>query len=328
MTSSLFRRRGATALVVAASLALTACANSNDSTGDSNASGDNCGTVNMAINPWVGYEANAAVVGYLLNDQLGCEVVDKNLKEQVSWEGFSNGTVDVIIENWGHDDLAKKYIDEQGDAVDYGPTGNEGIIGWYVPQWMADEHPDITDWKNLNKYADLFKTSESGDQGQLLDGDPSYVTNDENLVANLDLNYKVVYAGSEAAEIKALEVASEQKTPLLFYFYTPQWALANFPVAHIDLPPYTKGCDVPAADVACDYPPYTLNKIVSTTFDESGGDAATVIKNFSWTNDDQNAVAEMITNQGMTDDEAAKEWVDANPDIWQPWFDGTSVTFN
>ena len=87
--------------------------------------------------------------------------------------------------------------------MDAGLTGNDGVIGWYVPPWMAEKYPDITDWKNLNKYADLFKTSESGDLGQLLDGDPSFVTNDEALVKNLDLNFKVVYAGSEAALIQA-----------------------------------------------------------------------------------------------------------------------------
>ncbi len=64
---------------------------------------------------------------------------------------------------------------------------------------MAEKYPDITDWNNLNKYADLFKTSESGGKGQVLDGDPSYVTNDEALVKTLDLDYKVVYSGSEAA---------------------------------------------------------------------------------------------------------------------------------
>ena len=66
---------------------------------------------------------------------------------------------------------------------------------------MANKYPDITDWKNLNKYAAMFKTSESGDKGQFLDGDPSFVTNDAALVKNLNLNYKVVYAGSEAALI-------------------------------------------------------------------------------------------------------------------------------
>ena len=88
---------------------------------------------------------------------------------------------------------------------------------------MADKYPDITDWKNLNKYADMFKTSESGGKGQLLDGDPSYVTNDEALVKNLDLNYQVVVGGSEAALLQSFRSAEKNKTPLLAYFYTPQW---------------------------------------------------------------------------------------------------------
>ena len=130
------------------------------------------GTVNIAINPWVGYEANAAVVAHILEKELGYTVEKKDLKEDVSWQGFETGEVDVIIENWGHPELEKKYIDEDKVAQDAGDTGNIGIIGWYVPKWLADEHPDITDYKNLNKYADLFKTSESGDQGQFLGSDP------------------------------------------------------------------------------------------------------------------------------------------------------------
>ena len=78
---------------------------------------------------------------------------------------------------------------------------------------MAEKYPDITDWKNLNKYADMFKTSESGGKGQLLDGDPSYVTNDEALVKNLDLNYKVVVGGSEAALIAELPDRGEEQDP-------------------------------------------------------------------------------------------------------------------
>ena len=99
---------------------------------------------------------------------------------------MASGSIDTIVENWGHPDLVKKYIDEQKTVVDAGPTGSKGIIGWYVPPWMAKKYPDITNWKNLNKYASLFKTSESGGKGQLLDGDPSYVTNDEALVKNLE----------------------------------------------------------------------------------------------------------------------------------------------
>ena len=66
----------------------------------------------------------------------------------------------------------------------------------------------------------MFKTSESGGKGQLLDGDPSYVTNDEALVKNLHLNYKVVVGGSEAALIQSFRTAEKNKTPLLAYFYS------------------------------------------------------------------------------------------------------------
>ena len=192
-------------------LALTACGGDIPSTPPASAAP--CGTVNIAVNPWVGYEANAAVVAYVLKNRLGCTVELKNLTEEVSWQGFGTGTVDVVLENWGHDDLKKKYIDDQKVAVRAGATGNKGIIGWYVPPWMATQYPDITDWKNLNKYADMFKTSESGGKGQLLDGDPSFVTNDEALVKNLKLNFKVVYAGSETALIEAFRTAEEQKKP-------------------------------------------------------------------------------------------------------------------
>src|SRR3954468_8156249 len=89
----------------------------------------NCGKLNMAVNPWVGYEASAHVVGYVAKTKLGCKVTYKDLKEEVSGQGFGSGTVDVVIENWGHPDLVKKYIDGNKTAEDFGPNGNIGVIG-------------------------------------------------------------------------------------------------------------------------------------------------------------------------------------------------------
>jgi glycine betaine/proline transport system substrate-binding protein len=306
-------------LVTAVALALSGCGSKIQKNNSSGTSGKACGAVNLAVNPWVGYEADAAVVGYLAKTKLGCSVTEKNLTEEVSWQGFATGSVDVILENWGHDDLKKTYIDQQKVAVEGGETGNKGIIGWYIPPWMAEKYPDITDWHNLNKYADLFKTSESGGKGQFLDGDPSYVTNDEALVNNLQLNFKVVYAGSETALIQAFRTAEQQKKPLIGYFYEPQWFLTEVKLVHVSLPPYTPGCDADKQKVACDYQPYDLDKIVSKKFADSGSPAATLVKNFKWTNDDQNTVATDIAVNKMSHDAAAKKWVDAHASVWQPW---------
>jgi glycine betaine/proline transport system substrate-binding protein len=282
-----------------------------------------CGTVNLAVNAWVGYEADAAVVSYLARNRLGCTVNEKHIDEQVSWQGFSTGQVDAILENWGHEDLKKQYIASQHVAQEAGSTGNKGVIGWYVPPWMAKQYPDITDSGNLNKYASLFKTSESGGKGQLLDGDPSYVTNDAALVRNLHLDYKVVQGGSETALITSLRQAQAQKRPMLAYFYSPQWFLNEVPLVKIDLPRYTPGCDANPAKIACDYPAYDLDKIVSTRFAKSGSPAYTLVKNFHWTNADQNSVAKSIAVDKLSDDQAAKKWIDANPDKVAQWLAGT-----
>ncbi|WP_433253405.1 ABC transporter substrate-binding protein [Streptosporangium sp. CA-135522] len=298
---------------VAALLLLTACS------GEEKKLPPTGGTVKIAINGWAGYEASAAVLGRLLKQELGYEVQRVELNEAESWKGLEKGTVDVIVENWGREAEKKTFIEEKKVAVSAGRNGNRGVIGWYVPQWMADRYPDITDWRQLNKYAHLFKTEKSGNFGQVLDGDASYVTNDEALVRNLHLDYKVVYAGGEKALIRAARLATRRRAPLLMYFYEPQWLFTQIKMAKINLPPYAIGCDAEAAKIACDYPPYLLDKIVSRRFADNGGRAYELVRNFMWTNDQQNAVANDMTNNGLSADQAARKWIDANKIVWKDW---------
>jgi len=315
------RVRGLAALIAAGSLVVSGCGGGDIEDSAAPEGGADCGDFDMAINPWVGYEASAHVVGYVAATELGCNVEYKSLKEEVAWQGFGSGEVDVVIENWGHEDLKKKYIEEQGTAVRVGPNGNIGIIGWYVPPWLAEEHPDVTDWQNLNDYADEFETSESNGKGQLLDGDPSFVTNDEALVENLDLDYEVVVGGSEAALIEAFRSAQENKTPLLAYFYRPQWFFNEIELAHVELPAYTPGCDAVPSEVDCDYPPYRLNKVVATDFAESGSPAYDLVTSFKWTEEDQNVVSKYISEDGMEPDDAADKWIADNQGMVDVWLD-------
>jgi len=314
------RRLQLACVAAAIALGLSACGSGGIKNNTAGASGGkNCGDLRIAVNPWTGYASNAHVIGYVAKTKLGCNVTYPDVKEEVGWAGMASGSIDTIVENWGHPDLVKKYIDQQKSVVDAGPTGGKGIIGWYVPPWMAQKYPDITDWKNLNKYASLFKTSESGGKGQLLDGDPSYVTNDEALVKNLKLNYKVVVGGSEASLIQSFKSAEKNHTPLLAYFYEPQWFFSEMKLVHVNLPKYTPGCDSDPAKVACDYPEYTLNKLIAKKFADSGSPAVGLIKKFNWTNDDQNIVSTYIAKDGMSPEDAAKKWVDANPDKVKAW---------
>ena len=245
----------------------------------------------------------------------------KDLKEDVSWQGFGTGEVDVVIEDWGHPDLEKQYFEGSGDgsAEDFGPNGNIGIIGWYVPPWLAEENPDVLDWENLNEYADEFATSESGDKGQFLGADPSYVQFDEAIVSNLDLDFEVVFSGSEAATIEAFRRAEQNKEWLIGYFYEPQWFMLEVPLERVKLPEYEDGCQDVPAEVDCDYPETELKKIVSTEWADSGDSSVELVQNFEWTNDDQNLVAKYIAVDKMSPEDAAAKWIEDNPDKVEAW---------
>src|SRR5439155_11242652 len=109
------------------------------------------------------------------------------------------------------------------------------------------------------------------------------------------------------------------KTPLLAYFYTPMWFMSEIKLVKVNLPAYTPGCDADPAKVACDYPPYDLDKVVSKKFADSGSPAYDLVKKFNWTNADQEMVQKYIAVDKMSDEAAAKKWVDANPDKVNAW---------
>ncbi|MFN8195250.1 MAG: ABC transporter substrate-binding protein [Nocardioidaceae bacterium] len=321
------KNRGVRLAAVAAGalLAMTACGGGSVSdTTKSNeskaaAAGGECGEFNIIVNPWVGYTADAYVVGQVAADQLGCTVNYVDIKEGgPSYQALKSGDGDVILEEWSHAAELKKATDE-GYAEDLGSPGNVGIIGWYVPQWLADEHPDILDYNNLNKYAKDFATSESGGQGQFLGSDPTYTQYDEAIVKNLGLDFKVVFSGGETATVEAFKKAQENKEWLIGYFWEPQWVHAEVPMSRVKLPPYEPGCDSDPAKVACDYAETELKKIGRTEFMNSDSTAAALVQNFTWTNDDQNLVAKYITEDKMSPEDAAKKWVDANQDKIDAW---------
>jgi glycine betaine/proline transport system substrate-binding protein len=138
-------------------------------------------------------------------------------------------------------------------------------------------------------------------------------------VQNLNLNFKVVYAGSEPALIQAFRQAEKNHDWLIGYFYEPQWLFQDLKLEQVQLPPYKPGCDANFEQVDCEYPVYNLDKIASKEFMQEGSPVAKLVDNFKWTNEDQNTVAGYIAQQGMSPEAAAEKWVKDNPEMVQQW---------
>ncbi|MGW2208348.1 ABC transporter substrate-binding protein [Streptomyces sp. NPDC001781] len=276
-------------------------------------------SMTLSVQSWVGAQSNVAVAKYLLEHKMGYRVDTVQVDEIPAWDALSQGRVDALLEDWSHPEQEKRYVQEKKTVSAAGGLGVTGHIGWFVPTYFAKQHPDITNWKNLDKYAAQFRTAESGGKGQLMDGSPAYVTHDKALVKNLKLNYQVVFAGSEAAQITQIKQFAKEKKPFLTYWYTPQWLFKKVPMTEVQLPPYKEGCDTDAAKITCAYPKTPLRKFLNADFARSGGKGAEFLKKFQWTTEDQNEVSLMIAEQKLSPEEAAKRWVDAHPETWKRW---------
>jgi glycine betaine/proline transport system substrate-binding protein len=282
-----------------------------------------CGDWSVAMHAWVGYTASAQVLSDVAREKLGCTIEQITLDEgSVTYDAMEAGSVDVIIEDWGGGRW-QEWVD-RGAITEAGLNGNVGLIGMYVPQWMCDENPDITDGTKLNDYAELFQTPESGDKGAWLEGPPGYTTIGEKIIKAYDLNYEIINTGSEAALIEAFTKGNDEKTPVLGYFYEPQNFLAKVPLCRINFPA-SDWADPAEASGLTDYPETPLVKLASVKLMDSGSPFATLVQNFEWTNEDQNQVA-LDIESGMTPEEAAQKWIDANPEVVATWLEGTGAS--
>src|SRR2546422_6573082 len=240
-----FRRNWAVAAMVAVlAVVAAACSNVGTSTSGPASGGANPAnanvTIKIAVNDWVGSAANAGVAKDLL-EKLGYKVDLVKIDEFAQFPALARGQLDATLEVWpsGHGADYKKYIQGNAGVIDGGKLGVIGQIGWWPPTYMVQEHPELATWQGLKQNASPFATAETGTQGQLLDGDPSYVTFDGEIIKSLGLNYKVVYAGSEAAELTEVKQAFANHSPVLLYFWTPHWAQAKYDLTMVQLPQVT-----------------------------------------------------------------------------------------
>ena len=283
--------------------------------------------IKLAVNPWDGSAVNANVAKIVLESKLGTPTELVALDENASWVGLDAGDLDANLEIWpsGHAADRKTYIDEKKSVVDIGKLGPQAKIGWYVPSFVTDAHPELKTWEGFKKpdLAKLFATAETGDKGQFLMGDPSYVTYDEQIIKNLSLPLKFVVAGSEAALMTAIQQAETDQKPLLLQFWQPHWMPPNTKLTQVKLPDLTDACkaSLAAADgnYACDYPVDVLYKAANAKLQTKNKAAFDFLSKFTLTTDQQNEIAQKIESDGKTADVAAKEWVDANPDVVAAW---------
>lgn len=308
-------------------LLLAACGSASSASSNAAAASGPKPTITLVTNSWEGSAANNAVASYVISHDLHYPVKLVDLSEIPGLLATADGQVSAVMEVWGHYVHYQQLVVHEHKMINAGLEGPVGSIGWYVPTYLMKEHPSLATWQGVKKDWKLFVTPQSSPQGQFLDGSPSYVTNDAAIIKSLHMNYKVIYAGSEATQLAEIETDYAAKKLVIFYWYTPQYINHIYDFSEVQLPPFTQACaNLPASEIDCAYPPYYLYKVMNSNLPKQAPVVASFIKRFHWTSADQDTVAYDMAVKKMSGPAAAKAFVTSHASLVHSWLSGPFTT--
>jgi glycine betaine/proline transport system substrate-binding protein len=294
-------------------------------TGGDDTAGDSGGdkpTIVLVQNAWTASALNVEIAKQLIEENLGNSVEVTSIDENLMFAGLSSGELDAALEFWpsGLSEDEQAYFDD-GTVVEIGELGAIGRIGWYVPDYVLEEYPELATWEGFQdpEVAKAFASAETGDLGRFLGTDPSYSQADEAIIANLELPYQVVYSGSEAATIADLDSKVAAGEPIVMYWWAPTAAAGKYNLQKVELPEYTVGCRDDEAAIACDYPEDVLLKLASAGLAEKDPAVYAFLQKFTITTDDQVGMLPAAELDGVPVEDVAADWIAANEAIWSTW---------
>ena len=291
-------------------------------------------TIRIAESDWTGSLIDANLAKVIMEEHLGLKVKLVFADYTAQWSGLASGGLDAALEMWPSYslDTYQKFVKEKKVVEDIGPFGIVGKTGWFVPTYVikgdparsiAPMAPDLSSYKDLNKYKKLFSRPETGDMGMLIELGPSWKSGDPERAKNLGLEYKVVYAGAEGAWAAEIESAFAKGKPLLFYLWSPHWIAGRYDVTEITFPEYTDECygvnTTKPASYACAFPIEDTYSAVRSGFKEDHPKAYKFLKAMKLTNEMQQEMLVMIEVEKMKVDKAVRKWMDKHPDVWKSW---------
>jgi glycine betaine/proline transport system substrate-binding protein len=124
-----------------------------------------------------------------------------------------------------------------------------------------------------------------------------------------DLEDWTITASSDSAMTQELATAYENEDPIVVTGWTPHWKFAEYDLKFLDDPENVFG---EAEDI---------HTFVRDGLSDDMPEAYEVLDNFEWTEDDMNEVM-MEIQEGTDEEEAARNWIDANEDTVSEWTDG------
>ncbi len=288
---------------------------------------DSSDPIIIPIHNWSSQIVMSHVVGQIF-ESMGNNVEFVTTDSQAVYESVRLGDVTLELEVWeGAFGASFRAALEKGGLHDAGTHSAVTREDWWYPMWTKEACPGLPDWEALNACAKIFATPETGDAGRFLGGPVDWLKHDQERVDALGMNFTVVNAGSAAALWAEIGAAEKNKTPIVVFNWTPNFAEAVWPGEFVEFPTWVDGCDKdpsvgpnPDAVYDCGNPATGYLKIAAWDgMKENWPAAYNTLTQVSFTNPQIAEMAKLVDVEEMEPEDAATEWLKANKDTWSGW---------
>ena len=278
---------------------------------------------------WTGGVVTCRVAQYILENELDYKIKTVTMPSGPGvFEGTRSGDLDFACESWpSYNPAGDKYIKEfggDGSVAYLGETGIVGVSGYFVPRYVIEgdaargipaSAPNLKSYKDLNQYAHMFKSLESGDKGNLI-GCPvaAWLCDDQKRLDMLGVDFHAQALGSETAHWAEIQAKYKRGEPFLAYAWAPHWIHAALDLVEIELPAYDAD-KWPATTWDRDVTHFHGNPSMLTKHP----DAVAVLQKMNLTNDMQAGMIYEIDVKKRDVEEVVEEWMEANESVWRAW---------
>jgi glycine betaine/proline transport system substrate-binding protein len=271
----------------------------------------NCDTITFSDVGWTDITATTATTTVLL-EALGYATQTRILSVPVTYSALSTGDIDVFLGNWMptmEADIAPYREDGTVDVVRANLEGAKYTLA-------ANEHAaalGIESFDNIAAHADALDNRiygiEPGNDGNRLIID--MIADDAFGLGGFEL-----VESSEQAMLAQAARATRRGEPIVFLGWEPHPMNANLDLTYLTGGDDWFGPDFGGATI------YTNTRV---GFVEECENVGTLLQNLAFTLEMENEIMGAILDDGMDPEQAARDWLAANPDGWQAWLDGVTT---
>ncbi|WP_085630367.1 MULTISPECIES: choline ABC transporter substrate-binding protein [unclassified Pseudomonas] len=267
-----------------------------------------CETVKMADPGWSDIAATNAITGFLL-DGMGYKPKVDTLAVPITFGGLKDGQVDVFLGNWmpAQQGFYDKFV-ATGDVTQLAKNLDGTEFTLAVPDYVWDA--GVHDFADLNKYADKFDKKIYG----IGSGAPANISLQEMIKKDdFGMGQWKLIESSEQAMLAEVSRAVKKQKFVTFLGWTPHPMNVQLKMH------YLKGGEKYFGDTG------SVHTLTRKGYAEACPNVGRLLTNLSFTQQMENSIMAEVVNKKISNADAAKAWIKANPAVLEKWLDGVKT---